>query len=259
MRSPGGWRATRACAACASRRATAGTPAVAETVPDLDILDPAAVARHAARERYDLVVIGPEAPLAAGVADALRQASVPVFGPTRAAARLESSKAFAKEQLGRAGVPTAASAVFDDLGEALAHARASEQPAGGQGRLAGRRQGRGRARQPRRRPRRPSAPCSRGAPPGARLLLEERLEGREVSAFALVSDESVVPLARRATTSGCCDGDEGPNTGGMGAYSAGPMVRSGGDGAGGGRPSSSRSPGAWPATGHRTAASSTRG
>jgi len=70
-----------------------GTPAVAETVPDLDILDPSAVARHAARERYDLVVIGPEAPLAAGVADALRQASVPTFGPSRAAARLESSKA----------------------------------------------------------------------------------------------------------------------------------------------------------------------
>jgi phosphoribosylamine--glycine ligase len=76
-----------------------GTPAVAETVQDLDILDPGAVARHAARERYDLVVIGPEAPLAAGVADALRRASVPVFGPSRAAARLESSKAFAMVQL----------------------------------------------------------------------------------------------------------------------------------------------------------------
>ena len=92
-----------------------GTAAVAETVPDLQILDPAAVARHAARERYDLVVIGPEAPLAAGVADALQRASVPVFGPTAAAARLESSKAFAKEQLRRAGVATAASTVFDDV------------------------------------------------------------------------------------------------------------------------------------------------
>src|SRR5580765_7015360 len=105
-----------------------GTPAVAETIPDLDIANPAAVARHAARERYDLVVVGPEAPLAAGVADALRQASVPVFGPSQAAARLESSKAFAKRQLLRADVPTAVSAVFDDLGEALANARASTAP-----------------------------------------------------------------------------------------------------------------------------------
>ena len=105
-----------------------GTPAVAETVAALPILDPAAVARYAARERYDLVVIGPEAPLAAGVADALRQASVPTFGPSRAAARLESSKAFAKEQLRRAGIPTGASSVFDDLEAALAHARQAGEP-----------------------------------------------------------------------------------------------------------------------------------
>jgi len=194
-----------------------GTPAVADTVPDLDILDPAAVARHAARERYDLVVIGPEAPLAAGVADALRQASVPVFGPSRAAARLESSKAFAKEQLHRADVPTAASAVFDDLGEALAYARASREPpvvkadwlAAGKGVV---------------------VPDSHeaaeeairellgNAPEGARLLLEERLSGQEVSVFALVSDESVVPLGAACDYKRLRDGDEGPNTGGMGTY-----------------------------------------
>jgi len=194
-----------------------GTPAVAETVPDLDILDPAAVARHAARERYDLVVIGPEAPLAAGVADALRQASVPTFGPSRAAARLESSKAFAKEQLRRAGVPTGASAVFDDLDAALAHARQSSEPpvvkadwlAAGKGVV---------------------VPDSHeaaeaairelltDAPAGSRLLIEERLSGREVSVFALVSDESVVPLGAACDHKRLLDGDEGPNTGGMGAY-----------------------------------------
>ncbi|HEX6129880.1 MAG TPA: phosphoribosylamine--glycine ligase, partial [Candidatus Limnocylindria bacterium] len=76
-----------------------GTAAVAEPIGDLDVLDPVAVARLAARERYELVVIGPEAPLAGGVADALRQAGIPVFGPERAAARLESSKAYAKEQM----------------------------------------------------------------------------------------------------------------------------------------------------------------
>jgi phosphoribosylamine---glycine ligase len=194
-----------------------GTPAVAETVPSLDILDPAAVARHAARERYDLVVVGPEAPLAAGVADALRRASVPVFGPSQAAARLESSKAFAKELLRRAGVPTAASAVFDDLGEAVAHARASDAPpvvkadwlAAGKGVV---------------------VPDSHeaaeqairellgNAPQGARVLLEERLAGREVSVFALVSDESVVPLGAASDYKRLRDGDEGPNTGGMGGY-----------------------------------------
>ncbi len=194
-----------------------GTPAVADTVQDLDILDPAAVARHATRERYDLVVIGPEAPLAAGVADALREASVPVFGPSRAAARLESSKAFAKEQLRRADIPTAASAIFDDLGEALAHARASDAPpvvkadwlAAGKGVV---------------------VPDSHeaaeaairdlmgDAPRGAQVLLEERLDGREVSVFALVSDESVVPLGAACDYKRLREGDEGPNTGGMGAY-----------------------------------------
>jgi phosphoribosylamine--glycine ligase len=194
-----------------------GTPAVAETVQHLDILDPGAVARHAGRERYDLVVIGPEAPLAAGVADALRQASVPVFGPSRAAARLESSKAFAKEQLQRADVPTAPSAVFDDVGEALDYARASDAPpvvkadwlAAGKGVVVP-----------------DSYEAAEGAirdllgiaPPGGRLLLEERLVGREVSVFALVSDDGVVPLGAACDYKRLRDGDEGPNTGGMGAY-----------------------------------------
>jgi phosphoribosylamine--glycine ligase len=195
-----------------------GTPAVAETVPDLDILDPAAVAGHATRERYDLVVIGPEAPLAAGVADALRGASVPTFGPGRAAARLESSKAFAKEQLRRAGVPTGASAVFDVPEAALAHLRERAEPlvvkadwlAAGKGVVV------------------PDSHAAaedairellRDAPAGARILLEERLSGREVSVFALVSDESVIPLGAACDYKRLLDDDDGPNTGGMGAYS----------------------------------------
>ena len=194
-----------------------GTPAVAESVPDLPIDDPAAVARHAARERYDLVVIGPEAPLAAGVADALRQASVPTFGPSRSAARLESSKAFAKEQLRRAGVPTGASAVFDDLDAALAHLRQGGEPpvvktdwlAAGKGVVV---------------PETHEAAEDAvrdlfgGAPAGARVLLEERLVGREVSVFGLVSDESVMPLGAACDYKRLLDGGEGPNTGGMGAY-----------------------------------------
>jgi len=195
-----------------------GTPAVAETVVDLAPTDPVAVARHASRERYDLVVIGPEGPLAAGVADALAQAGIPAFGPTRAAARLESSKAWAKEQMRRAGVPTAAASVFTDADAAIRHASAQAQPpvvkadwlAAGKGVVV------------------PASPEEAeeairslldAAAPGARLIVEERLSGPEVSVFALVSGEAVFPLGAACDYKRLGDGDVGPNTGGMGAYS----------------------------------------
>jgi phosphoribosylamine--glycine ligase len=195
----------------------AGIAAVAETV-DLDPLDPVAVARHATRERYDLVVIGAEAPLAAGVADALVTVSVPVFGPSRAAARLETSKAFAKEVMARAAVPTAASATFIDVVAALAHARRQDLPpvvkadglAAGKGVVVAETHEEAEA-----------AIRERLLGPEAdgRVVLEERLDGREVSAFALVSGEAVVPLAAACDYKRLGDGDTGPNTGGMGAYS----------------------------------------
>ncbi|HYM53246.1 MAG TPA: phosphoribosylamine--glycine ligase [Candidatus Dormibacteraeota bacterium] len=194
-----------------------GTPAVAETVPDLDIADPTAVARHAARERYDLVVIGPEAPLAAGVADALGAASVPAFGPTRASARLESSKAFAKEQLRRAGVATSASTTFSDAEAAVAHIRAQERPpvvkadwlAAGKGVVVAETAEEAEAA---------IHSLFADAAPGSNVVLEERLAGREVSVFALVSGETVVPLGAACDYKRLRDGDIGPNTGGMGAY-----------------------------------------
>jgi phosphoribosylamine--glycine ligase len=194
-----------------------GTPAVAETVERLDIGDAAAVVRHASRERYDLVVVGPEAPLAAGVADALAAASIPVFGPSRSAARLESSKAYAKAQLQRAGVATARSATFTDVDEAMAHAEIQDRPpvvkadwlAAGKGVVV-----------PESSEEAATAIRSLldGSAPGASLVLEERLSGREVSVFALVSDEAVVPLAAACDYKRLGDGDIGPNTGGMGAY-----------------------------------------
>jgi phosphoribosylamine--glycine ligase len=195
-----------------------GTPAVAETVAGLDIVDPTAVARHATRERYDLVVIGPEDPLAAGVADALAAASVPVFGPTRAAARLESSKAFAKEQMRRAGVPTAQSATFTDAEAAIAHLHRMERPpvvkadwlAAGKGVVVPEDGAEAEAA---------IRSLLAEAAPGASLLLEDRLTGREVSVFALVSGQAVVPLGAACDYKRLGDGDIGPNTGGMGAYS----------------------------------------
>jgi phosphoribosylamine--glycine ligase len=194
-----------------------GTPAVADAVVDLDPLDPVAVARHAGRERYDLVVIGPEAPLAAGVADALAQAGIPAFGPSRAAARIESSKAYAKAQMERAGVPTAASRTVTDADAALAWIRAQDAPpvvkadwlAAGKGVVVPATHDE-------------AADAARSlltdAGPGATLVLEERLAGREVSTFALVSDGAVVPLGAARDYKRLRDGDEGPNTGGMGAY-----------------------------------------
>jgi phosphoribosylamine--glycine ligase len=206
-----------------------GTPAVGRTIEGLEPLDPIAVVRHAARERYDLVVVGPEGPLAAGVVDALLQAGIPVFGPSREAARLESSKGFAKEQMRRAGVPTADAAIFREADSAIEHAlrayaegrllvvKADWLAAGKGVRL-------------------PSSADEAEAEiravfelaaPGARILLEERLVGREVSAFALVSGEVVVPLAAACDYKRLADDDVGPNTGGMGAYAPVPWFGAG--------------------------------
>ncbi len=194
-----------------------GTAAVAEAVADLDIRDPRAVARHATRERYGLVVIGPEGPLAAGVGDALVAAGVPTFGPSRAAARLESSKSFAKDQLRRAGIPSPDGRSFAAVEEAMAHLRALDAPpvvkadwlAAGKGVVVPDTHEEAEAA---------VRELFAAATPGARVLLERRVEGREVSAFALVSGADVVPLAAACDYKRLRDGDEGPNTGGMGAY-----------------------------------------
>jgi phosphoribosylamine--glycine ligase len=194
-----------------------GTHGVAETVLDLDVTDPIAVTRHASRERYDLVVIGPEAPLAAGVADELASAHIPAFGPSRAAARLESSKAFAKRQMERAGIATPTSATFTDPEAAIAHVRAAERPpvvkadwlAAGKGVVV-----------PETHDEAVTAirELFGGVAPGARLVLEDRLSGPEVSVFALISGSTVVPLAAARDYKRLGDDDRGPNTGGMGAY-----------------------------------------
>ncbi|MDQ3880537.1 MAG: phosphoribosylamine--glycine ligase, partial [Chloroflexota bacterium] len=200
-----------------------GTAAVGRNVDDLPILDPVTVVRHAARERYGLVVVGPEAPLAAGVAGALRQAHVPVLGPGVEAARLETSKAFAKDVMRRAGVPTARAEAFQAAADAVAHARAADADgrslvvkadwlAGGKGVVV---------------PEdvaeteeaiRELFATPEGSRRGASVLLEERLVGREVSLLALVSGPRVAPLAAACDYKRRDDDDRGPNTGGMGAY-----------------------------------------
>lgn len=198
-----------------------GNPGIEEvaTVHPVDPVDPEQVAELAARLRADLVVVGPEAPLVAGVADAVREAGIACFGPSRDAAMIEGSKAFAKEIMMAAGVPTArartcateqeAAAALDEFGapyvvkddglaagkgvvvtrdreQALQHARACE-----------------------------------------RVVIEEYLDGPEVSLFALCDGSTAVPLQLAQDFKRAYDGDEGPNTGGMGAYTPLPWAPAG--------------------------------
>ena len=193
-----------------------GNPGIAAvaTLHDVDPLDGAAVAGLAVSLGVDLVVVGPEAPLVAGVADAVEACNIAVFGPSGAAAQLEGSKAFAKDVMNAAGVPTAAAfvcttpeeaaAALDDLGapyvvkddglaagkgvvvtdsldEALAHAAAC---------------------------------CV----DGGRVVIEEYLDGPEVSLFAITDGSTVYPMQPAQDFKRVFDGDAGPNTGGMGAY-----------------------------------------
>lgn len=152
--------------------------------------------------RSDLVVVGPEAPLVAGVADALRRASIPVFGPSAAAARIEGSKHFAKDVMRAAGVPTAAT---------LAVARPpcvikADGLAAGKGVFVCRTQ------------EELDAGLRAAAAFGGQLVIEELLEGEEVSVFALCDGERAVALAPAQDFKRALAGDEGPNTGGMGSY-----------------------------------------
>jgi len=156
----------------------------------------------------DLVVVGPEAPLVAGVADELRRAGVAVFGPSKAAARIEGSKAFAKEVLAAAEVPTAA---------ALDEARApcvvkADGLAAGKGVFVCRTQEEA------------DAALDRARALGGDVVVEELLEGEEVSLFALCDGQRALPLAPAQDFKRLLDGDEGPNTGGMGSYSPVPLL-----------------------------------
>ncbi|MFI9218960.1 phosphoribosylamine--glycine ligase [Streptomyces werraensis] len=199
----------------------AGIAEVAE-LHQVDALDGAAVSGLAVRLGADLVVVGPEAPLVAGVADAVREAGIPVFGPSREAARLEGSKAFAKDVMAAAGVPTARSYVCTTLDEVDAALKAFGAPyvvkddglAAGKGVVVTDDLEAARAH---------AAGCL-GAPPapsGQRgsVVVEEYLDGPEVSLFAITDGETVVPLQPAQDFKRALDGDEGPNTGGMGAYS----------------------------------------
>ncbi len=204
----------------------AGIAKSARTVPEVAADDVVSVLDLCTRERPDLVVIGPEAPLVAGLADALRERGFSVFGPEASAARLEGSKAFAKELMVEANVPTARAETFADLGAALAFVdelggravvKADGLAAGKGVTVAADRAGAEAAL-------RECLEDRRFGDAGTRVVVEEVLEGPEVSAFALVDAHTLAPLALAQDFKRIGEGDRGPNTGGMGAYSPLPWV-----------------------------------
>ncbi|GAA3998975.1 phosphoribosylamine--glycine ligase [Allokutzneria multivorans] len=200
----------------------AGTAALAETY-GVDAVDPAAVTRLAEEWRADLVAIGPEGPLVAGVGDALREAGIACFGPSKAAARIEGSKAFAKDVMSAAGVPTARSEVVDNparLDAALARFGPTwvvkdDGLAAGKGVVVTSDLDAARAH------------AMRLLDDGHPVLLESFLDGPEVSLFCLVDGRTAVPLLPAQDFKRVGDGDSGPNTGGMGAYSPLPWAPEG--------------------------------
>ncbi|MGD1219425.1 MULTISPECIES: phosphoribosylamine--glycine ligase [Streptomyces] len=177
----------------------------------VDALDGAAVAALATELGAELVVVGPEAPLVAGVADAVREAGIPCFGPSKEAAQLEGSKAFAKDVMAEADVPTARSYVCttpEEVEEALdafgaPYVVKDDGLAAGKGVVVTADLEQARAH---------ADACDR-------VVIEEFLDGPEVSLFAITDGETVVPLQPAQDFKRALDGDEGPNTGGMGAYS----------------------------------------
>ena len=196
----------------------AGIAASVATV-DLDANDPVAVANHAIETGVDLVVIGPEAPLVAGVADELREQGIPVFGPGREAAELEGSKSFAKHVMEAAGVPTGRAvragtvaeveSALDDFGPP--YVVKADGLAAGKGVIVTS-------------DRRAALDHATGFLDAGSVLIEEYLHGEEVSLFFVSDGHTVVPLSPAQDFKRAGDDDTGPNTGGMGAYSPLPWL-----------------------------------
>jgi phosphoribosylamine--glycine ligase len=202
----------------------AGIAALAECA-DLDVLDGASVLEFAEENAIDFVIVGPEAPLAAGVADALRAGGILTFGPSAAAARLESSKSFTKEVCDAAGAPTAGWARFDQAEPARAYVRTKGAPivvkadglAAGKGVVVAMTEAEAIAAID------DMFGGSLGAA-GAEVVIEEFMAGEEASYFILCDGEHVLPVGTAQDHKRVGDGDTGPNTGGMGAYSPAPVL-----------------------------------
>jgi phosphoribosylamine--glycine ligase len=202
--------------------AAPGNPGIAEeaTIVALDVDNHAAVVDFCRREAIEFVVVGPEAPLVAGLADVLRAADIPVFGPSAAAAQLEGSKGFTKDLCAKYGIPTGAYRRFTESETAKAYVREQGAPivikadglAAGKGVTVAMTLDEALAA---------VDECFAGAfgSAGAEVVVEAYLDGEEASFFCLCDGKTVLPLASAQDHKRVGDGDTGPNTGGMGAYS----------------------------------------
>lgn len=203
----------------------AGIAELAECVP-IAPEDLEGLARFVREKEIDLTVVGPEAPLARGIVDRFQADGLKIFGPSKAAAQIEASKIFAKEMMVRAGVPTAEFKIFNEAAQAKHYLIESEPPfvikadglAAGKGVVV-------------------ATSCEEAVQAitkfmedkslgeaGARVLIEERLEGEELSVLVLTDGENIIPLASAQDHKRLLDRDRGPNTGGMGAYSPCPFL-----------------------------------
>ena len=203
--------------------AAPGNPGIARLaqVADIPADDLISLRDYAKANEIDVTVVGPEDPLIGGIAEAFWEADLKVFGPSRAAARVEGSKVFAKELMKHAGVPTARFEAFDREGAALAYLRRvgdypvvvkADGAAGGKGVTVAR------SREDAEAAVRASFGGKFGAA-GERIVIEEYLEGREASVFVITDGQVMLPFLPAQDYKRIYDGDEGPNTGGMGAYS----------------------------------------
>ena len=202
----------------------AGIAQIAECAT-LDILDGGTLANFCGAEAIDFVIIGPEAPLAAGVADRLREAGLLVFGPGAEAARLEASKSFTKAICEAAGAPTAAYGHFTDAGAARDHVHAQGAPivvkadglAAGKGVIVAETEAQALAALD-------DMFGGEFGEAGAEVVIEEFMTGEEASFFVLCDGETALPIGTAQDHKRAGEGDTGPNTGGMGAYSPAPVM-----------------------------------
>ncbi len=203
----------------------AGTAALATNVP-IGAEDVAGIVAWAREAKPDLVVVGPEAPLCAGVTDALEAEGIKVFGPCQAAAALEGSKAFSKDVMEKAGVPTARFRVYRSSAEAIAGLDAFSLPVvvKADGLAAGKGVVIAQTREEAETALREMLDGGRFGAAGAEVVVEEFLEGEEASVFALCDGERVELLPAAQDHKRVFDNDQGPNTGGMGAYTPAPIA-----------------------------------
>ncbi len=203
-----------------------GGTALDKRLQNVPVTDPAALAEFARQESVHFTVVGPEAPLAAGIVDVFRAQGLRIFGPSRAAAQLESSKDFAKAFMHRHQIPTAAYQTFADAGQAHAYIDAQGAPivikadglAAGKGVVVATTLEEAHAAVDM------MLADNKLGDAGARVVIEEFLEGEEASFIVMVDGANVLALATSQDHKRLLDGDAGPNTGGMGAYSPAPVV-----------------------------------